>query len=126
MYNCSVLRVLLILIFILSGWVKGNLQISKHQQNKNHSTKASHGSQQRVKRGWIWSQIFVEEEDPTVRKIGQVQSKALINKALIAFMATVYSVNNFYQKSLLGSILLTLSLTSTSYLFIFKINGSMP
>ncbi|XP_056594216.1 cadherin-7 isoform X2 [Triplophysa dalaica] len=74
MYNCSVLRVLLILIFILSGWVKGNLQISKHQQHKNHSTKASHGSQERVKRGWIWSQIFVEEEDPTVRKIGQLKS----------------------------------------------------
>ncbi|XP_057179396.1 cadherin-20 [Triplophysa rosa] len=74
MYNCSVIRVLLIVIFISSGWLKGNLQISKHQQHKNHSTKASHVSQQRVKRGWIWSQIFVEEEDPTVRKIGQLKS----------------------------------------------------
>nr|XP_055038351.1 cadherin-7 isoform X1 [Misgurnus anguillicaudatus] len=73
MYSCSVLHVLLI-IHILPVWLGGVLQISKQQQKKIRSSKGPNGSHLRVKRGWIWSQIFVEEEDPTLRKIGQLKS----------------------------------------------------
>jgi len=59
------------MIFIVPGWLGGDTFISRKQQ-ETRSSKASRGSHLRVKRGWIWSQIFVEEEDPTPRKIGQV------------------------------------------------------
>ncbi|XP_077091691.1 cadherin-7 isoform X1 [Siphateles boraxobius] len=72
MDNCSVLHVLL-MIFIMPGWLGGDLIISRKQQEIRLS-KASRGSHQRVRRGWIWSQIFVEEEDPTPMKIGQLKS----------------------------------------------------
>ncbi|XDV46752.1 hypothetical protein PO909_016592 [Leuciscus waleckii] len=72
MDNCSVLH-LLLMIFIMPGWLGGDLIISRKQQ-EIRSSKASRGSHLRVRRGWIWSQIFVEEEDPTPRKIGQLKS----------------------------------------------------
>ncbi|XP_056099239.1 cadherin-7 isoform X2 [Rhinichthys klamathensis goyatoka] len=72
MDNCSVLHVLL-MIFIIPGWLGGDPIISRKQQ-EIRSSKASRGSHLRVRRGWIWSQIFVEEEDPTPRKIGQLKS----------------------------------------------------
>ncbi|XP_067291203.1 cadherin-20 isoform X2 [Pseudorasbora parva] len=71
MDNCSVLHVLLMII--MPGWLGGDLIISG-KQHEIHSSKASRGSHLRVRRGWIWSQIFVEEEDPTPRKIGQLKS----------------------------------------------------
>lgn len=38
------------------------------QQMARGSTHLHH----RLKRGWIWKQLFVPEEDPTLRVIGQV------------------------------------------------------
>ncbi|KAI2649354.1 Cadherin-18 [Labeo rohita] len=72
MDNCSALHVLL-MISIMPGWLVGDFIISK-KQHEIRSSKISRGSHLRVRRGWIWSQIFVEEEDPTPRKIGQLKS----------------------------------------------------
>ncbi|XP_016101987.1 cadherin-20-like [Sinocyclocheilus grahami] len=72
MDNCSALHVLL-MISIMPGWLGGDFIISK-KQHELRSSKISRGSHLRVRRGWIWSQIFVEEEDPTPRKIGQLKS----------------------------------------------------
>ncbi|KTF88040.1 hypothetical protein cypCar_00029135 [Cyprinus carpio] len=72
MDNCSALHVLL-MISIMPGWLGGDFIISK-KQHEIRSSEISHRSHLRVRRGWIWSQIFVEEEDPTPRKIGQLKS----------------------------------------------------
>ncbi|XP_067234138.1 cadherin-7 isoform X1 [Chanodichthys erythropterus] len=72
MDNCSVLHVLL-MISIMPGWLGGDLIISR-KQHEIRLSKVSRGSHLRMRRGWIWSQIFVEEEDPTPRKIGQLKS----------------------------------------------------
>ncbi|XP_051969546.1 cadherin-22 isoform X2 [Xyrauchen texanus] len=66
MDNCSVLHMFLTLS-IMTGQLEGNL-------HEIQSSQTSHSSHLRVRRGWIWSQIFVEEEDPTPRKIGQLKS----------------------------------------------------
>uniref|UniRef100_A0A8C2KPC9 Cadherin-12 n=1 Tax=Cyprinus carpio TaxID=7962 RepID=A0A8C2KPC9_CYPCA len=72
MDNCSALHVLL-MISIMPGWLGGDFIISK-KQHEIRSSEISRRSHLRVRRGWIWSQIFVEEEDPTPRKIGQLKS----------------------------------------------------
>ncbi|XP_030623291.1 cadherin-7 [Chanos chanos] len=42
--------------------------------NVQQHSKSLHASRPRFKRGWIWNQLFVEEEDPTPHVIGQLKS----------------------------------------------------
>lgn len=72
MVHCCVLRVLLMLS-CTPAWPAAVFIISEQQQEKLFRPE-SRGSHLRVRRGWIWSQIFVEEEDSTPRNIGQLKS----------------------------------------------------
>uniref|UniRef100_A0A8C6WVP6 Cadherin domain-containing protein n=1 Tax=Neogobius melanostomus TaxID=47308 RepID=A0A8C6WVP6_9GOBI len=42
--------------------------------DKQHLTRGPAHVHKRLKRGWIWKQLFVPEEDPTPRVIGQLKS----------------------------------------------------
>ncbi|TTN99757.1 Cadherin-7 [Bagarius yarrelli] len=70
MSSCSVFT-LIIMIFI-SGLVEGELRLSKQGLNDNQFPQELRGF--RVKRGWIWNQLSVVEEDSTQKIIGQLKS----------------------------------------------------
>lgn len=63
---------LIIMIFI-PGFVVGELRLSGQGLSDSQLTKVLRGF--RVKRGWIWNQLSVEEEDPTPKIIGQVKQE---------------------------------------------------
>lgn len=43
-----------------------------NQNQRQRSSPASSHVHRRLRRGWIWKQLFVPEEDPTPQVIGQV------------------------------------------------------
>ncbi|XP_062841408.1 cadherin-7 [Trichomycterus rosablanca] len=71
MMGCLVLP-MVIVMSCMSGLVWSEPRLSRQELNNSQLTKNHHGS--RVRRGWIWKQLFVEEEDPTPKIIGQLKS----------------------------------------------------
>lgn len=70
MCGCSGFPVIIMISF-MPGFVGSELKLSRQGQTDSQLTKGLHGF--RVKRGWIWDQLSVEEEDPTPKIIGQVK-----------------------------------------------------
>ncbi|XP_076868720.1 cadherin-7 [Brachyhypopomus gauderio] len=73
MDGCSVLA-MVIMISIVPSLMGSGLTVAKQRLSESRHTEGPHVSQHRAKRGWIWNQIFVEEEDPTPKIIGQLKS----------------------------------------------------
>ncbi|MCJ8745656.1 hypothetical protein PDJAM_G00132670 [Pangasius djambal] len=71
MSGCCVFPVIVMIAF-MSGSVESELRLSRQGLSGNKLTEGFHGF--RVKRGWIWNQLSVEEEDPTPKIIGQLKS----------------------------------------------------
>uniref|UniRef100_A0A4W4FL63 Cadherin-12 n=1 Tax=Electrophorus electricus TaxID=8005 RepID=A0A4W4FL63_ELEEL len=73
MDGCSVLP-MVIMISIMTGLMGSGVTVSKQRPSQSQLTEGPHAPQLRAKRGWIWNQLFVEEEDPTPKIIGQLKS----------------------------------------------------
>ncbi|XP_072514658.1 cadherin-7 [Salminus brasiliensis] len=73
MDGCSVLP-MVIMISIMPGLVGSELRMSRHELRGSQLTEGLDVPRPRAKRGWIWKQLFVEEEDPTQKVIGQLKS----------------------------------------------------
>ncbi|XP_058232806.1 cadherin-7 isoform X2 [Hemibagrus wyckioides] len=71
MSGCSVF-LLIIMITFIPGYVGTKLRLSRQGLSDCQLTEGLRGF--RVKRGWIWNQLLVEEEDPTPKIIGQLKS----------------------------------------------------
>ncbi|XP_017309296.1 cadherin-7 isoform X2 [Ictalurus punctatus] len=73
MSGCSVFPVIMMSFMPVVWAVMGSeLRLSRQGMSDSQLTKVIHGF--RVKRGWIWNQLSVEEEDPTPKIIGQLKS----------------------------------------------------
>uniref|UniRef100_A0A8C6UJA4 Cadherin-12 n=1 Tax=Neogobius melanostomus TaxID=47308 RepID=A0A8C6UJA4_9GOBI len=59
---------------ILMKWLLGEAGCCGGVLDKQHLTRGPAHVHKRLKRGWIWKQLFVPEEDPTPRVIGQLKS----------------------------------------------------
>lgn len=70
----SILAVLA-LFSVIPGAVLSNLKASEGPHGQTSAPGHSH-PHRRLKRGWIWKQLFVPEEDPTPQVIGQVPPQA--------------------------------------------------
>uniref|UniRef100_A0A3B1J694 Cadherin-12 n=1 Tax=Astyanax mexicanus TaxID=7994 RepID=A0A3B1J694_ASTMX len=73
MEGCSVLPVV-IMISIMPGLVGSELRMSRQELRGSQLTEGLGVPRPRAKRGWIWKQLFVEEEDPIPKIIGQLKS----------------------------------------------------
>ncbi|KAK1806166.1 hypothetical protein P4O66_000057 [Electrophorus voltai] len=73
MDGCSVLP-MVTMISIMTGLMGSGVTVSKQRPSQSQLTEGPHAPQLRAKRGWIWNQLFVEEEDPTPKIIGQLKS----------------------------------------------------
>ena len=78
MDGCCVLP-MVIMISIMPGLVGSELRVSREGQQ----TDGLRGSRPRAKRDWIWRQVFVEEEDPTLKVIGQVIPKGITSHMVV-------------------------------------------
>ncbi|KAL6462568.1 hypothetical protein MHYP_G00289900 [Metynnis hypsauchen] len=74
MDGCSVLP-MVIMISIMPGLLGSDMRVSRQEPRDSQQLEALGGSRPRAKRDWIWKQLFVEEEDPTPKIIGQLKSK---------------------------------------------------
>ncbi|XP_041670663.1 cadherin-7 isoform X2 [Cheilinus undulatus] len=58
---------------MIPGWVLSDIRGTKGLEAQQMAQGSTH-LHRRLKRGWIWKQLFVPEEDPTLRVIGQLKS----------------------------------------------------
>lgn len=56
--------------------------VALSQNQRQRSAPASSLAHRRLKRGWIWKQLFVPEEDPTPQVIGQVAPQRPLSPVL--------------------------------------------
>ncbi|XP_069552512.1 cadherin-8 isoform X3 [Brachyistius frenatus] len=68
----SVLAVVTV-ISMIPGWVLSDMRGTQGLEAQQLAQGSTH-LHRRLKRGWIWKQLFVPEEDPTPRVIGQLKS----------------------------------------------------
>ncbi|KAK7881125.1 hypothetical protein WMY93_029534 [Mugilogobius chulae] len=57
-----------------AGALLGDAGCSRGVLDRQRLTRGDTQAHRRLKRGWIWKQLFVPEEDPTPRVIGQLKS----------------------------------------------------
>ncbi|XP_036377797.1 cadherin-7 [Megalops cyprinoides] len=72
--NRSALFPMLIVFSMMSFCVTNKAQAGRQSLRLHELNKKLHMSLHRLKRGWIWKQLFAPEEDPTPRTIGKLKS----------------------------------------------------
>ncbi|KAG7488683.1 hypothetical protein MATL_G00037750 [Megalops atlanticus] len=72
--NCSALFPTLIVFLMMSFCVTNKAQAGRQSLRLHELNEKLQVSQRRLKRGWIWKQLFAPEEDPTPRTIGKLKS----------------------------------------------------
>ncbi|KAG9347732.1 hypothetical protein JZ751_003746, partial [Albula glossodonta] len=71
--NCSALLHMLIFSSVM-GFCETNEEQATRQSTGLHQLNRKNSTRHRLKRGWIWTQFFVQEEVPAPQVIGQLKS----------------------------------------------------
>ncbi|KAI1888895.1 hypothetical protein AGOR_G00173470 [Albula goreensis] len=71
--NCSALLHMLIFSSVM-GFCETNEKQATRQSTGLHQLNRKNSTRHRLKRGWIWTQFFVQEEVPAPQVIGQLKS----------------------------------------------------
>ncbi|KAJ8375052.1 hypothetical protein SKAU_G00056320 [Synaphobranchus kaupii] len=74
--TCSALLATLIVFSVMGFCVTNEAQAMRQSVEFHEPTKKSHTMRPRLKRGWIWTQFFIREEEPPPQNIGQLKSNS--------------------------------------------------
>ncbi|XP_061095590.1 cadherin-7 isoform X1 [Conger conger] len=72
--TCSALLAMLIVLLVIGFCVTNEARAMRRSVDLHEPIKKSHTMRHRVKRGWIWTQFFIQEEEPAPQNIGQLKS----------------------------------------------------
>ncbi|XP_035268163.1 cadherin-7 [Anguilla rostrata] len=72
--TCSALLDMLIVFSVIGFCVTNEVWAVRQSVDLHEPTKKSHTMRHRLKRGWIWTQFFIQEEQPAPQNIGQLKS----------------------------------------------------
>uniref|UniRef100_A0A3Q4MPX3 Cadherin-8-like n=1 Tax=Neolamprologus brichardi TaxID=32507 RepID=A0A3Q4MPX3_NEOBR len=95
----SVLAVAMV-FFMIPGGVLSDMRGTQGLEAQQLAQGSTH-LHRRLKRGWIWKQLFVPEEDPTPRVIGQLKSDSDQGESFIKYILSgegagdVFEINEY-------------------------------
>ncbi|CAI5672777.1 cadherin-7 [Oreochromis niloticus] len=95
----SVLAVVMV-FFMIPGGVLSDMRGTQGLEAQQLAQGSTH-LHRRLKRGWIWKQLFVPEEDPTPRVIGQLKSDSDQGESSIKYILSgegagdVFEINEY-------------------------------